>query len=82
MARKKKLKINSLVRFDPTTLNKEYQSGPSYDTFYKLHEGKTYIYLGDIVQAPGHCILADMDTGKIEAWYHADNFKELTEDEV
>ncbi len=42
----------------------------------------TYVFLGEIPQAPGHCVLADVNTGKVECMYHTDSLRELTDEEV
>lgn len=54
-----------------------------YEEHYKeKFENKLFIFLGEIPNAPGHCVLADLDTGKIEGMWHTDNFREATEEEV
>lgn len=67
---------NSLVKFDYNLLPKKY-----YDD-YPFDADDIYVYLGDIKQMPGHCIVVDFKTGKIYCGYHTENFIELTEDEV
>ena len=85
---KTKPELNSFVVFDfcalPERFHSEddYERDEDYELYYKHFEDKTYIFLGEIVQAPGHCILLDIDTGKVEAMHHTDNFRQLTEDEV
>ena len=69
--------INSLVVF-----NKKSCSENDYKKYFKkIFEGKLFVFLGEIKQCPNHCILADLQNGKIVGMYHTDNFIEATEDE-
>ena len=72
------LKKNLLVTFDEKSCSQE-----EYEQYYKplFPIGKLYVYLGEIKQAKGHCILCDLDTGKIIGMCHTENFREATEDE-
>lgn len=49
---------------------------------YPFKKGKTYIFLGEIINMPGHCIVADYPSGYIFSGYHTDNFVELEPDEL
>ncbi len=71
------LKINSFVVFDEDSCSKEI-----YEQYYKstFPKGKLFVYLGEIKQAKGHCILCDLSTGKIIEMYTI-NFREATYDE-
>lgn len=40
------------------------------------------IFLGEIVNMPGHCVLLDPRTNKIHSCYHTENFRECTEEEI
>lgn len=73
------LEINSFVVFDTDSISKDL-----YEEYFKdiFPKGKLFVYLGEIKQAPGHCILCDLDTGKITGMYHTVNFREATDDEV
>lgn len=75
----KKIEINTLVTFDEKSCSEE-----DYEAFYKneFPKGKIFVFMGEIKQAPGHCILADLETGKIEGMYHTENFREATDDEI
>lgn len=77
----KKIKIPrqySLVKFD-------YDSVPTeYHKYYKktFKKNDTWIFFGDIPNQQGHCILMHAKTKKFEAFWHTDNFIELTDEEV
>ena len=54
-----------------------------YEEYYKEKFGsRLYIFLGEVPQCPGHCILADLKNSNIIGIYHTDNFREATEDEL
>lgn len=44
--------------------------------------GTTYLFLGEIVNMPGHCVVAEQKTGRLFTGYHTDNFEEIPKDEV
>jgi hypothetical protein len=73
---RKKIRQNALVRFDfestPEKFHKDYPFTPK----------DRFVYLGDIVQMPGHCIVVRLKDGHVFTCYHTDNFTELTEDET
>ena len=83
MARKKKNQYVekiprklSLVRFDFEKVPK------GFDRKYPFKRDRVYIFLGEIVQMPGHCVVADHQTGRLYSGYHTENFVELTDDEA
>ena len=45
-------------------------------------KGATLVFLGEIPNMPGHCVVADIRTGKIHAGYHTERFKEIQEDQT
>ena len=47
-----------------------------------LLKDEALVFMGEITQMPGHCILAKLEDGKIYAGLHIDNFRILTDDEV
>ncbi len=65
----------SFVKFDFTELPKEYHSG------YPFSPKHRYIFLGEIPNMQGHCIVMD-DAGKMYTGYHIENFVELTDEEL
>jgi len=42
----------------------------------------SFIYLGEIPNMPGHCVVAGNWTGRIYSGYHIENFRVATEEEV
>ncbi len=52
-----------------------------YENQYPFKEGQSLLFLGEIVQMPGHCIVVDK-IGKMHWGFHTDNFREPTEDEI
>ena len=65
---------NSFVVFDKNSCTKE-----DYDEFYKeTFDDKIFVFLGEIKQFPGHCILTDLSNGIIIGMYHTRNFIKAT----
>jgi hypothetical protein len=81
------LKVNSLVKLDPT--NKEWLVG--YLSLFECGVNDTFIYLGDIAQMPGHGIFVGHMTndahahpnfgGKVFTGYHTDAFVAVPDEE-
>lgn len=67
---------NSLVRCDLSHMEE------SLRTAYPLQHGNTYVFLGEIPNMEGHCVIADAESGRIYSGYHSENFLELANDEV
>jgi len=68
----------SYVYFDFGKMRKKDQE--AYPFRHK--EWLPYIFLGEIPNMPGHCIVLDPSTHEIYDGYHTDDFKEYKEDEV
>ena len=51
-----------------------------WDT-YPFTKNDTYVYMGEIPNMPGHCVVADYKTGNLISGYHIESFKELKDDE-
>jgi hypothetical protein len=66
------MKKNTLCRFDFGTMPIEFHRK------FPFTEKDTFVYLGDIVQMPGHCIVVD---NQIFTCYHTDEFVEIPEEE-
>jgi hypothetical protein len=72
------LKINSMVKFDYETMPKQY-----WDDYLKTFpKDEVFVFMGELEQMRGHCILCNYKTGKMICGYHTDNFITLTDDEV
>lgn len=77
-----KPRINSLVKF-----KREYYSPEDEKRYFSDILDQTFIYLGDIVNQPGHCILIRVGpkpglAGTFELFRHTADFEELSEDEI
>jgi len=66
----------SLVRFDFDSLPSRYRKQ------YPFRRGAMYVFLGEIRNMAGHCVVADARTGRLYSGYHTENFVELTAHEV
>lgn len=85
----KKIRLNSVVIFDPESFHQNYWNKLSehlrkryYGILgYGSKKPKHFVYLGEIKNAPGHCILVDMDTNEVLTMYHTWNFREVTDSE-
>ena len=80
----------TVVVFDPESFDEEYWSALSEDQkltyFGKLGYGSDepvqFIFLCEIRQAPGHCVLLPMAGGTPVTMMHTDNFKKVPIEEV
>ena len=66
----------SLVRYDFGADAAEEYPG------YPFKRNGVYVFFGEIPNMPGHCVVADHESGRIYTGYHTENFIELTEDET
>ncbi len=66
----------SLVRFDAARLPRASRRR------YPFRPGSTYVFLGEIPNMPGHCVVADHRSSRIYSGYHTDHFIELKKREV
>jgi hypothetical protein len=48
----------------------------------KLGKDRFLLFLGEIVNQPGHCVLFDPDKNKHHIGYHTDNFVEMSVEEI
>ena len=48
----------------------------------KYNDDLVYVYLGEIPNMPGHCVVVNNKTKEIKSGMHIENYVELTEDEV
>jgi hypothetical protein len=49
---------------------------------YPFKKDEAYVFLGEIPNMPGHCVVAAKKNGKIHAGYHTESFAELAADEI
>ncbi len=69
---------NALVK-----LEEEYAKFlKSSESDIPLIQEEVFIFLGEIPNMPGHCVVAGHKSGRIYSGYHVENFLELTEDEL
>jgi hypothetical protein len=50
--------------------------------YYEIFNDDIYIFLGEIPNMPGHCVLLRNNDGKLFSGYHTENFIELTDEET
>lgn len=72
----KKPRKLSLVVFDFENMPKDFHDK------YPFQKEQHLIFLGEIPNMEGHCIVIDNATGKFYSGYHTENFRELTDDET
>jgi len=66
----------SLVRFDAASLPRGFLRR------YPFRTARAYVFLGEIPNMPGHCVVVDHRTGRVYSGYHTEHFIELTKDET
>lgn len=49
---------------------------------YPFKKKESYVFLGEIPNMPGHCVVAEQKTGKIFAGFHTELFTELPVGEI
>jgi hypothetical protein len=73
------MRVNSIVRFTK-------ESAKEYAKLLNCDKSSHFIYLGDIVQMPGHGIFLGCYNpevrGKMFSGYHTDSFEEVPKEEV
>lgn len=47
-----------------------------------FRDGQVFIFFGEILNMPGHCIVADHKTGKLYSGYHIERFMQIPDDET
>jgi hypothetical protein len=47
-----------------------------------FRKNATLVFLGEIPNMPGHCIVADLKTGTLSGGYHTERFEEIPDDET
>lgn len=85
----KNFKKGTVVVFDPESFNKDFWKNLSEEDKIKYYgslgygtnKKKFFVFLTEVRNAPGHCLLVDLDDGHIETMRHIYNFREVKEDE-
>ncbi len=85
----KNFKKGTVVVFDPESFNKDFWKNLSEEDKIKYYgslgygtnKKKFFVFLTEVKNAPGHCLLVDLDDGQIETMRHIYNFREVKEDE-
>ena len=49
---------------------------------FPLVRDRPYVFLGEIADTAGPCVVADHVTGQIHSGYHAESFRELPDDQA
>jgi len=68
---------NSLVYFDFDSLPEGYDP-----KIYPFRKNQSYVYLGEIPNAPGYCTVVDTTTSEVHAKYYIIYFKEFVKGAV
>ena len=66
----------SLVKFDFTKVPVKFQKK------YPFKKNEIFVFMSEIANMPGHCVVLRHTTGKIYSGYHSDSFVELSPDEI
>lgn len=66
-----KLSKGALVEFDLSKLSEQYKF------YFTYMEGKRFIFLGEILNKPGHCLVLDPNTKETYSQYHTMNFTQV-----
>ena len=72
-----KPRINSLVKFDDDYIKLLSDSG--YDIENK---DDMFVYMGEIPNMSGHCVVMDITISKLIISHHTDSFRELRDEEI
>ena len=89
MKKRTKFKRGTVVVFDPRNFNKKYWKGLSEEDRIKYYgplgygaeKPKFFVFITEIRNAPGHCVLISLDDQSIETMRHTSDFREVREDE-
>lgn len=80
----------TVVVFDPHTLNSKFWDNLSEEDRIKFYgplgyggkEMVRFVFMCEIINAPGHCVLISLEDQSIQTMRHTENFREVTEDEI
>lgn len=79
----------TVIVFDPSSFNPEFWNKLSEEDRIKYYgslgygsdKKKFFVFLTEIKNAPGHCVLVDLDDGHLETMRHTSDFREVTGEE-
>ncbi len=74
--RRKELRPMDLVKFDLKNVPEGIRNE------YPFRDDESYVYLGDINQMPGHCLVVRMENGQVFCGFHTSNFIRILDDEA
>lgn len=85
----KKFSAGTVVVFDPTAFAPEYWNNlpeekkmQYYGSLgYGQPKPKFFVFLCEVRNAPGHCILVSLSDQKIETMQHTDEFREVRDED-
>ena len=89
MKKRSHFEPGTVVVFDPRNFNPEYWKGLSEEDRIKYYgplgyvaaRPKFFVFLCEIRNAPGHCVLVSLNDQKIETMRHTSDFREVDEEE-
>ena len=58
----------------------EFINSMGTDKEHPIMKEKVFVYLGEIPNMLGHCVVAGHESGRIFSGYHIDNFREIQEE--
>jgi hypothetical protein len=67
--------------FNKLSLVKFVSPGEEWVNGYPFINDQILLFMGEIEQMPGHCVVADR-AGKVHWGFHTENFVKPTEDEI
>lgn len=88
-------RTGDVIRFDPSSFNPKYWNSltpTEINTYYGvLMDPKTidkrnpvwqhFVFITEINQSPGHCVLVNQSNGEVEMMRHTNDFSLVPEDE-
>jgi hypothetical protein len=85
----KQFKPGTVVVFEPKNFNpgfwdnlSEAERHKSYGSLgYGSDKLKYFVFLCEIKNAPGHCVLVSLDNQKLETMRHTNDFREVMDEE-
>jgi len=68
---------NTIIKFNYNSVTEEYKK-----EYYSKFQDKKYLFMGEIKQMPGHCVVCDFESGEMIIGYHTHNFIEVANNEI